>query len=548
MKQNKTYILNTDEIETIRRGMENPDYITDYWLRPTEENVPGFLFDKNFVEEGKWQRKVHHAKQNTIVIIGGVGTGKTLGIGISALVWAMTTESFKFLNVAQKEWQARLMYDLILERAEGSPLSKLIYSAPQRPYPKIIIRFQIGKVIYQSTLEFMSVDKDAKGIFSWRGDWINVEEAGLMDNLDEIARNLSTRLTGSTKRGRPFIGRFSFISNPWDTPHLWTLFDMAASDPKDSLSIVCSTRHNKNVTDKQIKDMVKHIPEDERERFLEGTRPEGKGSYFAKEYIYKAENQSWGEYIEEQVNKEKADYVLSSIHGAGVIEMMTPRLPGRLYFTLGDPGSDNAPNRNSPVIMTWDVTDFPKSKMRLVAFWWGFGNGKITPFIDKLLDHRSKFKSILTGIDSTGPQRSLAELINIKLYEDGEIDYENSIAGLDFSGPRKAAYLVATRLTLESSLIEWPKNIIGIRAQLSNYDPAKDKTGAVKIPQDIVATMSMSCFAARTYFNVNPEFDHQENGEYAESNYGPYREQRLSRDERSRRARQRDEERIKIYA
>lgn len=502
----REYILTPSEIEILHQGMDDPDYITGYWFR-TEDRPNGFIFDFNFDPEGAWQKILHHAQQNTIVMIGGVGSGKTLGVGMSAVAWAMTTESFKFLNVAQKEWQARLMYDLILERAMGAPFEKLIYSFPQRPYPKIVIRYRLGKRIVQSSLEFMSVDKDARGIFSWRGDWINVEEAGLLDNLDEVAKHLSTRLTGSTPAGRPFLGRFSFISNPWDTPHLWLLFDLASGDPENNLSLVISTRHNHNVTDKQIRDMLKHIPQDEHARFLDGLRPEGKGNYFSKECIYACEDTYQAEIVEEAVENGKQGYQLHSAYACGVVNYQSPPIPGRMYFLLGDPGSDNAPARNSPVIQVWDVTNFPTQPMRLIAFWWGAGNGKISPFVDKLLEWRDYYKPFFTGIDSTGTQKSIAELINIQFLEteDQEGISEWGIRGLDFSGPKKAAYLVAARLILEAKLARWPKNIAGMRAQLANYDPAKDHGAISKIPQDIVSCFAMSCFVARSYFNVNFE-------------------------------------------
>jgi hypothetical protein len=108
-----------------------------------------------------------------------------------------------------------------------------------------------------------------------------------------------------------------------------------------------------------------------------------------------------------------------------------------------------------------------------------------------------------------------AELLNIQNF-DSDADLNSpgsgSIAGLDFSGARKPAYLVAARLTVESAKVIWPKTIIGVRAQLANYDPLKDRAGQPKIPQDIVAMLSMSCWAARIYFNADlPDENSDEN-------------------------------------
>lgn len=542
IKRSKEYTLTPGELELLQQGITNPDFITGYFFKPEGSEEGGFYFDYGFREGKEYQRKLYHASQSNIVVIGGVGTGKTLGIGMAASAMAVVTESFKFLNVAQKEWQAKLMYDLLLEWAEDTPFQKLIWSAPQRPYPKIILRYRIGNRLNQSSLEFMSVDRDARGIFSWRGDWINVEEAGLLDNLEEIALNLSTRLTGSTKNKRPYLGRFSFISNPWENPHLWYLFDLAAADPENNLAIVIGTRDNTNVTEKQVENLLKHIPEDERPRFLEGLRPEGRGNYFSKEAIYQCEDIAQSELIENGVRDGKPGYIIQRLQTTGIYHMETPKIQHRMYFVLGDPGSDNAPGRNAPVLMCWDVTGFPSSPIRLVAFWWGFGQGKIQPFIDQIIDWKDKYNPFLIGVDSTGPQKSMAELVNIH-YED-----ELNLTGLDFSGPRKTTYLVAARLMIEARLVRWPKSIKGIRAQLSNYDPMKDRSGLPKIAQDIVATFSMACFAARTHFGLNYEdlFNPPDLVDVLTPGQGS-REARLSRLERTQRSGQRAEIINKIH-
>ena len=504
----KYYTLTPTEEKILEEGISNPNVIAGYFFRPAGADQ-GFQFDYGFTDEGKWQEDVYLAIQKLIVVIGGVGTGKTLGVGMAAACWAITTTDFRFLNVAQKAWQARLMYDLILRYARNTPFEKMIYAMPSRPYPKIVIRFIYRGRLVESILEFMSVDKNATGLFSWRGDWINIEEAGLLDNLNEIVANIVTRLTGSSPMGRPYVGRLSLISNPWDVPHLWYLFDMAKSDPS-SLSMVLSTRHNLNVTQEQIDQLLKLIPEDEHERFLDGARPEGKGSYFAKETIYKCENRLLGELAEKKFELGEEGYEIVSVDGAGVVRFAFPVLPGRLYMLLGDPGIDNAPHRNSPVLMVWDVTEFPKKPAILVNFWWGFGHNQITPFVEKMRELKERYDPIYTAIDSTGPQRNMAEVVNSAYYtdEDGET---NGIAGLDFSGAKKMAYLVTLRILLEKGRMSWPKNISGKRSQLANYDPIHDK----KLAQDIVATMSMFAFVARSWFHVDPSSlkDNEEDGE-----------------------------------
>jgi hypothetical protein len=494
--------LTPSELEILRAGQADPNIITDYFFRsPGSES--GWKFDENFDPEGIWQKTVHHATQTDIICVGGFGSGKTAGIAMSACVWAMTTPWFKFLNVAPKAWQAKQMYEYILLTAAGTPFEQLIWEKPRRPFPKIILKFQVGETIYESSLEFMSADRDATGILSWEGDWINIEEAGLLDNLEEIVTALGSRLRGSV-RGRSRLGRMSMISNSWDNTYLWYYFDQAATDPEHYLSIIIATRHNKNITPEQLSKMTRRIPEEERDQFLEGSRPEGRGKFFSKHSIYACEDKISTEFIEKKVEEGAVGYSLDKLYGAGVIGFTTPAREGGIYVILGDPGTGAVPNRNAPVIMVWDVPlDFPRRSARLVALWWGNGNGAITPFIDRLLEFRKMYKPVVIAIDSTGTQRNMAEMINVQYLSmpEHEKDFPTvgKISGLDFSGTKKAGYLVVARMFIESGLLSWPKSVVGIRSQLTNYDPARDKN----IAQDLVATIAMSAFLIRIYFNVD---------------------------------------------
>jgi hypothetical protein len=541
--------LTEEEIDILVRGRKDPDIITNYFFRP-EGFDHGWTFDANFDPEGAWQKTVHQAAQRRIVVIGGFGSGKTRGIAISACTWAMTTTDFAFLNAAPKAWQSELMYRFVLDISRGTPFEKLIYESPKRPYPKIELRFYVRNMLIVSTLEFMSVDKNANQILSWEGDWVNIDEAGLLDNLGETIRNLGSRLRGTVKE-RPRLGRMSLTTNSWDNPELWYRYDLAVALPEDYLSITVSTRHNHNVTPQQLKDMLRDIPEDEHQRFIEGGRPEGRGSYFSKSKVYACEDEFYAKFIEDRVEQGRDGWDLQSIAGAGIIYFRTPPIPGNYYMLLGDPGTDEPPNRNAPVLMVWDVSEFPKARAQLSAFWWGSGYGSITPFINRLLTFMADYNPVFTAVDSTGPQKNTATLLNTYLSGSrtdenqrkewlGNVDLSHvtylSIGGMDFSGSRKPAYLVAGRLMLEAGLLAWPKNVIGIRSQLTNYDPDKDRVDQPKIAQDIVATLCMSAYAIRSYFQINPADYMQGNADniVIETNLLADRSQRLAVSDRDR--------------
>jgi len=505
-------VLTPSEVEILLEAQENPNVFTEYFFASRDGSDTGWRFDDNFTEDGAWQRIFHEAEQRDITVIGGFGTGKTLGVAMSAVVMCCVTKDFKFLNVAQKQWQAKQMYDLVALQARNTRFEDLIWERPRKPYPKITLRYRIGKAVYESTMEFMSVDKDATGILSWEGDWINIDEAGLLDNLEEVVTNVGSRLRGSVK-GRERLGRFSMTSNSWDNFYLWYYFDQADADPTNYLSLVVSSRSNKNVTEQQLARMLQRIPVEERARFIEGSRPEGKGHFFAKENVYACEIAGEGPLVQSRAMEGLAGYQYEKLHGCGVVSFMRPSEYGHFYMLFGDPGIDGAPHRNSPVLMVWDVTNFPKIPARLVCFWWGNGGGKITVFIQKMFDLIETYKPGYSGIDSTSTQKNVNVLINEYLFkerfpgEDGNQGYDSSmgriagISGLDFSGSKKIQYLQTLRLFVEGKMMTWPRDIVGMRSQLTNYDYEVDK----KIAQDIVATMSMSAHAIRMWFHVSPE-------------------------------------------
>lgn len=501
----KEAVLTTTEIEICKRALTDPNLFTDYFFRPFGESK-GWLFDDNFDPEGAWQKTLHQASQKDITVIGGFGTGKTMGVAMSACTWATLTTDFKFLNVAPQAWQAQQMYDLVLLTARNTRFETLIWEKPRRPHPKIVLRYKIGTTLYESSLEFMSADKNAQGILAWEGDWLHIDESGLLDNLSEVIINVGSRLRG-TVRGRARLGRFSMTSNSWDNYYLWYYFDQASADPENFLSIVCSSRHNKNVTEDQLLKMIARIPEDERQRFIDGTRPEGRGRFFEKNSVYDCEFLHSVEMIQAEMMNNTPNYKIERLHGAGITYYLTPPISGRIYMLFGDPGAGEAPQRNAPVLMCWDVTDFPNLPAKLIAFYWGNGHGQISPFINQLLKLVTLYKPIYAGIDSTGTQKNMNYLINeyaLKSHYEGlgsPRGLLNTISGLDFSGPKKVSYLNAAKLLIEGGLLTWEKGISGIRSQLTNYDLENDK----KIPQDIVATIAMSAHVIRTWFHVSPE-------------------------------------------
>lgn len=519
------YELNSYEVELLKEGKTNPDVVTDYFFR-TPGQKRGWIFDWNFDPEGAWQKKVHSASQKRIVVIGGFGSGKTKGVALSACVHSLLTADFSFMNCAPQSWQSELMYNFIMKTlGRGTVFEKIIYHHRTRPYPMIELRFRIEGEVVMSTLEFMSVDKTAKNILSWEGDWVNIDEAGLIDDLGGTIINLGSRMRGIVRVGdsdkeRARLGRMSLCSNSWDNPELWYRYDLARELPDDYLTLTVSSRHNHNITEDQLRLMLKDIPEEEHDRFIDGARPEGRGNYFAKNRIYSCEDENYSNFILGGYNSGDTEFDVETTHGCGVTYFQIPASKDHIYMLLGDPGIGGAPNRNAPVLQVWDVTDFPKYKATLAALYWGNGKGSITPFYRQLFRFMIRYNPVVTAVDNTGTQKNTSEVLN-NYITSGRIDKESAldflgerldlssvlkpyVDGMDFSGGKKPAYLIAGRLMLEAGLFSWPKFVTGMRSQLSNYDPEKDNTAGNKIAQDLVATYCMSAFAVQSWFRIDP--------------------------------------------
>jgi len=544
--------LTDQEIEILRRGREDPNIITDYFLRPKGSDK-GFRFDENFDPEGAWQIPFFFSTQRDRYVSGGVGTGKTVAAAVAyGVVYPLLIHpNYKFMNVAPVSYQATQMYQIILDLSRDTPFERLIWKSPERPNPEIELRFKVYNSLVVSQMQFMSIDKNAKNIFSFEGDAINIDEAGQIDRLEEVIISVGTRLRGSF-RGRNRLGILSMTTNPWDNNYFWYLFDMAQADPDSVLSMVVSSRHNHNITKEQLDRILARIPESERDRFIDGARPEGRGDYFNKASIMDCEDEGWGEWIEQMYKDKVPGFIVNRSQGIGVDFFTVPPNSESYYMIFADPGTGEAPNRNAPAIFVVKVDNFPTDKAELVAAYWGNGGGSIAPFTIRLAKWMEEYKPIFVGIDSTATQKNTAETMNAMMFvkdfddkNDGQVnifgEYFNlkgvpKITGLDFSGGRKPAYLVSANFLLEARLFHWPKFFLGLRSQLSNYDPSKDRTGTTKIPQDLVCVLAMAAYVIRKWFYVNVE-DVYSQGEDGDLDLArPGRSARLSSSSRNQRS------------
>lgn len=448
----------------------------DFMVEPRYDGKELIYFEKRGFVFLPWQLEFLRATQEQRTIVGTTGTGKTAGIGMMAMVLAAITPNFRFLNVAPTVYQSELMVRAIQDQIVGTRFFSTFLKPGKMGYrekPYALYRFQNG-----STCEFMNVENNARNVQSWSGDWINVDEAGLLDQTDEIGQvalgqmliGLATRLRGTRPDGRPRMGILSLISMAYPNDEFWKQYDLGEVNPTVYYSRTVLHKDNPYLTPKDIERAKRNIPPGQERQWLLGERPSKKGAEFPARLI--------DELFAESAKDPNA-YIEES--GPGILTYEVPPDKERVYVMAGDPGMSDPPHRNSPCIMVWDVTNFPLEKARLAAFWWGFGNGSIMPFINKFDEYRERYGVIemFRGYDSTSSQKAIAELA----WATGD----KMVVSLGFEGAKKWMYINAAKMLMSRGLLVSPP-IYGFRKQMGDY-----KLPDKKLVQDIVSTFCMVC-------------------------------------------------------
>lgn len=495
-------------------------YFTDYYLN-------GWLFDFQIADP--WQLEVHHGEWDDLTVVGGYGCGKTLAFGVSYLVRCATIPQYKFLNIAGVAYQSRQMFESLRDLVQDTKLKKWFVDMGgriiERPYPMIELR---NDYIGRSSMEFMSGDKQGQNILSWEGDAVHIDEAGLIDELEDLCRNMGTRLRGTIihkdlftgqRTIRPRESRLSMSSNSWENPYMWWRLDMAKELPAEYWGRLLSTYDNKNLTEKQIRNFEKKITtKDDRERWLEGVRPIGSGDQFSKEMIESCTDAGLDEIMAREQALGTHGYIQEFAPKCGCIIWEMPPDKGRHYMVIGDPGQGNPPYRNAPCILVWDFSGFPEAAAVLRAFWWGFARGSYQPFVDTFYRYVKTYGSIDAAFDSTGTQKMMNELV----FERDSI----IVQGLNMTG-YKHVYNTELKLLMDKQLMKFP-GIPAIRSQLGNY-----KIPDTKLAQDVVATMQMSAGYLRKFYYVSKDDDNEEEDRDAAGQDRRYSRSLGSRDSRT---------------
>jgi len=466
------YTLTDEDQRVFELGKQDARYLTGYYVR-TRQQSQGWVFDDNI--DPPWQLEFHQAPQLDLVVVGGMGSSKTITVGFSALTDCTLITDFKFLNVAPIAWQSKQMYDSLLSWLENTIYKdRFLWKVNIKPYPTLTIQYRYpGGAIHKGTLEFMSSDKNAQKILTWDGDWVNIDQGESVDDLSTAIINLGTRVRGKIK-GRARMGRLSITANSADNPELWWLYDQGVPATPVQRSWLISTEQNKNLTPEQIESFKRRMGHDPEKIaiHMNGKRPIGGGKEFSDQLIGPCLDEGLAEILKDGVMLEEPGFHYNEMQKAGCVLWALPREQSRVYVVVGDPGQGKPPYRNAPVVLVFDVTDYPSPAV-LRAFWWGDGGGKYSPFVNKFMEWMGYYRASLGAYDSTAGQ---------KVHSEMSFPEDLPIVPMDMGGVKKSVYMVSLKLIMAKVRVRFPP-IEGIVHQFAKYALPDGK-----IPQDIVST------------------------------------------------------------
>lgn len=446
-----------------------------------------------------WQKRIHHAPQSDITIVSGFGAGKTSCSAMIHAVLAATIPNYRGFAIAPLTLQAMEVYTYLKNALMGTLYEeRFVHNATKRPPVYVIQNSYVG----ESTIEFYSIEDDPEKVRTLEGDVAILDQAEKFDNLEEVERSLGSRLRG-TIRGRPRINKFIWNANSGDNPELWYRYDMQDHRPDYYLSINPSSYDNPYLSKRDIEVMKMRVggSEEEVEQFMLGKRPMGSGEQFSRNIVTACTDEGLNRAMdnvlklpEDDPRREGFVHRKTQLVGTYQWEMPPEHHLKRDYIVISDPGQGDPPDRNSAIIMVFDVTDFPEKPMVLRAFNWIYGHGSYWPWVLAYRDYVERYRAQgRNAFDSTGTQKGFDELVF----------HEMGIAaeGMNMAAGGKALSINAAKLFMAKSMIKFPY-IAHLSNQLTNYRLPDNK-----IRQDLVMCLCMAAAWARRLYYVELDDD-----------------------------------------
>lgn len=481
-------------------GQPEEKFTVEIDSKPTELRVswdsyysgyPIFLLPHGF-RTMPWMRQFLAPETTKAIAVTGTGSGKTAGCAIRALTYCALYPGYRFLNVAPGQAQADLALGEVSKWAANTEFKKFIRMSrganplwKEKPYPTITIDVVDG---YPSMFTCQTVKGDATQVLGGERDWINADEAQLLEGIEESQEILATRLRGTRSTGAPRATKLTWITNPGHNPELMSLMDQYRDlqEKGDKSMLVLEgidTKDNIYLTKRQREEQAKVLNKRSLERWHGGLMSAVlQNSEIGEEPLEQCFNQEMHDWCYNPENDQ-----CKIVGGLGIMEYYRPPKAGHAYVVVGDTGKGNIASLNTqnvPAIMCFDVTHFLEKPMELAAFAWFDGDNNYETFTSKMLKMMARYGA--TGYYDAG---------NIQTaFEDMDERFARApTTPVLFSGmgnQKRWAVAIAIQL-MNDQQFRWPR-IKAFWHQARIFEYASKRKA-----DDIIAALLVFCLALR---------------------------------------------------
>lgn len=360
-----------------------------------------------------WHLGMHRNESGIQVVIGGYGSGKTLGKLILMLVRAITLRGYAGLGLGPWAIQAGEIYDLINLLISGTIFEdRFVRRAASKPNP--IIEFGHDG-IGRTKISCYPVLENTQKLLSVTADEAIVDQVEQFENIDEAIRHIGSRFRGLVQ-GRPRIGQMTLVANSTDHPTLWDIYDEGQTDNRHVWSLSPMTFDNIYLT---MADLVRYqrqvgsSAESIRVHMM-GGRPIGGGEIFPASSLALCKDDSYDQLLSDKISQGARGYESRIAQRVDTYYFSTPYKEGELYAVVADPGWGNPPERNSPAVSVWQITGFPNVPAKMVAFHWLFAEGSPLPWLNQYKEWVNTYHALgFNAFDATGFQAGYEKMTDI---------------------------------------------------------------------------------------------------------------------------------------
>ena len=448
----------------------------------------------------EWGQNMLHSQKMVAIVEGGTGAAKTSTVGVAMLMFAALYPGFDALNVAPTGRQSTDMLEEIVKWCTGTKFEKFVVKSrtgdlfTYRPHPNLRVDCGLGtySTFMCQTLGGDSSIISGNNILGVGKDWVNIDEAAILWDIEETLARLVTRYRGSRRDGRPRYSRpaFSAITNPHENAQWGQLKDTAKDDADDGIYFFHRPDANENIyiTAQQRLLHTTVLTTAQQERWLRGDDT----TYASMGTIpISLVKQCQDPGLDERVEQHRLSGGLVQINDLmGLMRYQLPFDKRCSYLAFGDPGQADPLSlniNNVPVCGVWDVTQFPEGPAQLVCLHVLAGGGKYDPWITMMQELMITYQC--NGVyDATGMGKAFGEWPELQ---------ELPLYPVTLSGGNKSTARTMFLLLVGHGLFGWPYiKMLWYQAQIYR----ESGPGTHKLADDILAGLFVSSFYLRAAF------------------------------------------------